>query len=65
LATLVSGLLILALVTTQILQGWDRLPFYQSRRRARWYVRWPAYVGLILSIAMLGKTGSEFIYFQF
>lgn len=64
LATVLGVGLILVLIAVQWLQSHDRLPFYRGSR-ARWFVRWPAYVGLLMAIALLGKTNNEFIYFQF
>ncbi|MCA9185792.1 MAG: MBOAT family protein [Planctomycetales bacterium] len=65
LATILAAALVALLLIVQLgqIRGW--LPFYRSARKHGWYVRWPAYVTLILLIAMLGVTANDFIYFQF
>jgi D-alanyl-lipoteichoic acid acyltransferase DltB (MBOAT superfamily) len=57
--------LIAVLVFVSLMQhaGWASLYFSRSRIPAP--LRWCGYVAMVLAIAVLGKSGNDFIYFQF
>ncbi|MBT7161814.1 MAG: MBOAT family protein, partial [Victivallales bacterium] len=65
LTTLLSLALIALLAVVQFLQAAGWVSLYFSRSRFPRPVRWAAYIGMILGIALLGKSSNEFIYFQF
>jgi alginate O-acetyltransferase complex protein AlgI len=65
LTTLLSLALIALLAVVQFLQAAGWVSLYFSRGRFPRPVRWAAYIGMILGIALLGKSSNEFIYFQF
>ena len=41
------------------------MSLYFAPSRLPVVVRWTGYLVLVLAIALLGKTGDDFIYFQF
>jgi hypothetical protein len=53
------------LLGVQFLQARGVVSLHLSRSRLPRVVRWPAYLGMILAIAMLGVSSHAFIYFQF
>ena len=55
----------MVLVAVQVLQYRNRLPLYFSRVPVPALVRWGGYLAMLVAIAMLGKSGNDFIYFQF
>ncbi|HOX59464.1 MAG TPA: MBOAT family O-acyltransferase [Candidatus Paceibacterota bacterium] len=57
--------LILVLIAVQMLQYRNRLPLYFSRVGVPIAVRWCGYLVMLLGISMFGKSGNDFIYFQF
>jgi hypothetical protein len=57
--------LIVMLAVVQWLQYKKRLPLYLSAVRLPPLVRWSGYLAMLLAISMLGKSGNDFIYFQF
>jgi len=65
LTTLISTLLIGLLVAVQILQYREQLSLYFSMPNLSRKIRWAGYWGMVIGIALLGKGGHEFIYFQF
>ena len=65
LETAVSICLVGMLIAIQFGQFTHRLPFYNSPTQWSWRLRWTAYVSILIAIAALGKTSSDFIYFQF
>jgi alginate O-acetyltransferase complex protein AlgI len=65
LATFVCVLLILSLLFVQLLQAWGLAVLYQGVPRLPWIVRWPAYLLLLDTLALLGRSANQFIYFQF
>jgi len=65
LALYISILLIFALLVIMIMQEYGKLPLYSAPRPLPLLVRWSAYLALIFGIALFGKSGNEFIYFQF
>jgi alginate O-acetyltransferase complex protein AlgI len=60
-----SVLLIAFLCTMQLLQYFRIAPFYGSRGKWPWVWSWAGTLGLALAILLLGKSNSDFIYFQF
>jgi len=64
-ATLLGLGLVLMLVCIQLLQYRNRLPLYFSRVNLPLPLRWSGYLGMLLGIAMFGKSGNGFFYFQF
>jgi len=65
LTTLISICLIGSLLLVQLLQYHGKLSLYFSPSQLCQKIRWTGYLGMILGIALLGKSSSEFIYFQF
>ncbi|MCY2924827.1 MAG: MBOAT family protein, partial [Planctomycetota bacterium] len=63
--TLTGVALALVLVCVQVLQHYNRLPLYFSRVHLPVPVRWCGYLAMLIGIALLGKSGNDFIYFQF
>ena len=58
--------LIGVLILVQLLQSAGYLPLGVNRRvNIPTPLRWVSYLGMLLGIAMLGKSGGDFIYFQF
>ena len=58
--------LIGVLILVQLLQSAGYLPLGVNRRvNVPTPLRWVSYLGMLLGIAMLGKSGGDFIYFQF
>ncbi len=64
-ATFVGLVLVLVLVVVQALQYRNRLPLYFSRVPVPALARWGGYLAMLIGIALLGKSGNDFIYFQF
>lgn len=65
-STIMGVFLIILLVVVQVLQAAERLPLGSlSQVYVSMPIRWMAQLGLLLGIAMLGKSGGDFIYFQF
>jgi alginate O-acetyltransferase complex protein AlgI len=60
-----SVFLVLSLLSIQILQSCGVAPFYQTPGRLRPAWNWLATWILALAIIVLGKTSSDFLYFQF
>jgi D-alanyl-lipoteichoic acid acyltransferase DltB (MBOAT superfamily) len=65
LTTLISICLVGLLISVQILQYRGRLSLYFSMPYLPRTIRWAGYLVIVMSIALLGKGGNEFIYFQF
>jgi alginate O-acetyltransferase complex protein AlgI len=65
LTTLLSVLLIGLLLGVQWLQQRRRIALYFQGVPFPTPVRWAGYLGMTLGILLLGKSSSEFIYFQF
>jgi D-alanyl-lipoteichoic acid acyltransferase DltB (MBOAT superfamily) len=65
LATAIAVLLIFILVAVQFTQARGHTSFYLSPTRLPVVARWCGYYALLLGMALLGKTGNDFIYFQF
>ena len=63
--TMLGLTLILMLIVVQWLQYKNRLPLYFSGVRLPALLRWSGYLAMLLAISMLGKSGNDFIYFQF
>jgi alginate O-acetyltransferase complex protein AlgI len=61
----VGLVLILVLLVVQGLQHRGRLSLYFSHAKVPIVVRWSGYLAMLIAIALLGKTGNDFIYFQF
>lgn len=65
LTTLLSVLLIGLLLGVQWLQHRRRISLYFQGVPFPTPIRWAGYLGMMLGIFLLGKSSSEFIYFQF
>ena len=65
LTTLISICLIGLLVCVQIMQEMKVFSLYFSQSRTPTFLRLLGYVGMALSIALLGVSSNAFIYFQF
>lgn len=63
--TIVSLELVGLLITVQLLQRFNRLPLGFSRAPVPAALRWGGCLGMMLGLALLGKNGHGFIYFQF
>jgi D-alanyl-lipoteichoic acid acyltransferase DltB (MBOAT superfamily) len=63
--TVLSIGLVFLLLCVQFLQARGLVSLYLSPGRLPRVIRWPAYLGMILAIAMLGVNSQAFIYFQF
>jgi hypothetical protein len=61
----ISLLCIIMLVVVMSLQSRGTLPLCSQKSRLPVFLRWPAYLALLFGIALLGKSSSDFIYFQF
>jgi D-alanyl-lipoteichoic acid acyltransferase DltB (MBOAT superfamily) len=61
----ISLLCILMLLAVMSLQSRGILPLCSQKSRLPVFLRWPAYLALLFGIALLGKSSSDFIYFQF
>ncbi len=64
-STAIGTGLIVILCLIMILQYRGRIPLYFSGAQVPVALRWGAYLALMLGIAMFGKSGNDFIYFQF
>lgn len=64
-ATLLGLGLLALLLGVQLLQYRGRLPLHFSNVPVPAAARWSAYLAMLLAIAVLGKSGNDFIYFQF
>lgn len=53
------------LLATQWLQYHHRLPLYGSPVRVPVPLRWCGYLAMLFGISLFGKSGNDFIYFQF
>jgi alginate O-acetyltransferase complex protein AlgI len=65
LTTALGMALIGLVVVVQMLQAAGIISLYFSRSRVPRPLRWCAYLGLVLGIALLGMSSNQFIYFQF
>ncbi|MFC1828170.1 MBOAT family O-acyltransferase [Thermodesulfobacteriota bacterium] len=65
LTTFLSICLIGLLVFVQISQKRGWISIYFSVPRMPYQIRWAGYLGMLIGIALLGKSSNEFIYFQF
>ena len=63
--TLAGIALALVLVCVQLLQYRKRLPLYFSAVPVPVLARWCGYLAMLIAIAIFGKSGNDFIYFQF
>jgi alginate O-acetyltransferase complex protein AlgI len=63
--TMLGLALMVMLAIVQGLQYKNRLPRYPSAVRLPALFRWSGYLAMLLGISMLGKSGNDFIYFQF
>lgn len=63
--TMLGLALIVMLLVVQWLQYNNRLPLNLSPVRVPVLLRWSGYLAMLLAISMLGKSGNDFIYFQF
>lgn len=63
--TMLGLALVVMLLVVQCLQYKNRLPLNLSPVRVPVLLRWSGYLAMLLAIAMLGKSGNDFIYFQF
>lgn len=57
--------LMIMLLVVQWLQYNNRLPLNLSPVRVPALLRWSGYVAMLFAIATVGKSGNDFIYFQF
>jgi D-alanyl-lipoteichoic acid acyltransferase DltB (MBOAT superfamily) len=64
-ATILGLCLVVLLLGVQVLQYRNRLPLYCSKVQIPVLLRWSGYLALLAGIAVLGKSGNDFIYFQF
>jgi alginate O-acetyltransferase complex protein AlgI len=64
-ATAIGAALIVLLCMVMVLQYRGRIPLYFSGAKVPVAVRWCGYLALLMGIAMFGKSGNDFIYFQF
>jgi alginate O-acetyltransferase complex protein AlgI len=64
-STTIGIAFICLLCMVMILQFRGKIPLYFSGGQVPVAVRWCAYLALLLGIAMFGKSGNDFIYFQF
>jgi D-alanyl-lipoteichoic acid acyltransferase DltB (MBOAT superfamily) len=63
--TAIGLMLTFILIIIQALQLRNRLPLHFSGVAVNPFLRWSAYIAMLLGIAMLGKSSNDFIYFQF
>ena len=63
--TLLGVSLIGLLVVVQVLQARGKLSLYFSPARVPVIIRWGGYLAMLLGIAFFGRSGNDFIYFQF
>lgn len=63
--TLLGLALVVMLLVIQTLQYKNLLPLNLSPVRVPVLLRWSGYLAMLLGISMLGKSGNDFIYFQF
>ena len=60
-----SVLLVLGLFCIQFLQHFKLAPFYGTRGKWHWFWVWVGGISVALATLLLGKSNSDFIYFQF